>query len=138
MRPTSSTATRSFTAIALFTPTTKSWRSTTPGCRIRRARAITASTDFYITPNGEAIPAKLDVFNDNLSKLKNEAGKYVGLDSKGPIRVRVNEIHFEDPTFKGTLNPLHSVPHFHIERRIRVNSGKWMETFTGSMGVFYK
>ena len=104
---------------------------------IDTAGDVARKTDFYITPNGEAIPATLDRFNDNLSKLDYENGKYVGADSNGPIRIRTNEIHLSDPNFTGVPNPLHTVPHFHIDRRANGLTGKWGKTFTGPMEMFY-
>ena len=81
-------------------------------------------TDFYVTTNGETIPAALDKINDNLLKLNYQNGKYVGVDSKGPIRIRSNEIYLNYPNFTGVLNPLHTIPHFHIDRRANVFTGK--------------
>ena len=81
-------------------------------------------TDFYVTTNGETIPAALDKINDNLLKLNYQKGKYVGVDSKGPIRIRSNEIRLNDPNFTGVLNPLHTIPYFHIDRRANVFAGK--------------
>ena len=98
---------------------------------------VARKTDFYVTPNGEAIPATLDGFNDNLSKLNYQNGKYIGTDSNGPIRIRTNEIHLSDPNFTGVPNPLHTVPHFHIDRRANGFTGKWGKTFTGPMEMFY-
>lgn len=62
--------------------------------------------------------------------------KYIGLDSNGPIRIRVNEIHENNPTFTGTPNSMHTTPHFHIDRRAKVYTGKWGKTFTGPMEMF--
>ncbi len=39
--------------------------------------------DFYVTPDGDAIPSTLSNFNDNLSKMDNINGKYYGNDSRG-------------------------------------------------------
>ena len=104
---------------------------------IDTAGDVARKTDFYVTANGEAIPATLDGFNDNLSKLDYQNGKYVGADSNGPIRIRTNEIHPSDPNFTGVPNPLHTVPHFHIDRRANGRTGKWGKTFTGPMEMFY-
>ena len=75
---------------------TSRWIDNT-GDIIDTAEDVARKTDFYITPNGEAIPASLDGFNDNLSKLDYQNGKYLGADSNGPIRIRTNEIHPSPP-----------------------------------------
>ena len=103
------------------------------GDMIDAAGDIARKTDFYVTPDGEVIPASLDGFNNNLSKLKCENGKYNGKDSSGPIRIRANEIHPEDPNFTGKPNPFHTNPHFHIDRREKGTTGKWIKTYTGLM-----
>ena len=73
-------------------------------------------------------PAYLDV----------SSGKYMGIDRNGPIRVRPNEIHENNPLFTGTMSEFHDVEHFHIDRRINGDTGHWVPTYTGSMGMFYK
>ncbi len=98
---------------------------------------ILRKTNYYVTPNGECIPAQLTEFNNNLSKLDNQNGKYIGLDNKGAIRIRVNEIHQNNPGFIGKTNPLHTVPHFHIDRRTNGITGKWNKVFTGPMEALY-
>ena len=89
--------------------------------------------DFYVTPTGEAIPATLADFENNLTMLDYQNGKYLGFDSQGPIRFRVNEIHEMDPDFTGVQNPLHTVLHFHIDRRANGLTGKWGKVYTGPM-----
>ena len=98
---------------------------------------VARRTDFYITPNGEAIPATLDGFNDNLSRLDHQNGKYIGVDSNGPVRIRPNEIHDSDPNFAGVPSLFHTVRHFHIDRRANGLTGKWVNTFTGPMEMLY-
>ena len=93
--------------------------------------------DFYITPNGEAIPAARTDFDLNLSKLDYENGKYLSTDSNGPIRIRTNEIHTNDLDFTGVANPYHIEPHFHIDRRMNGLTGKWRKTYTGLMEMLY-
>jgi len=100
---------------------------------IDTAGDLARKTDFYITPNGEAIPSTLKAFNENLSKLDYQNGKYIGADSVGPVRVRTNEIHPSDPNFTGVSSVFHTIPHFHIDRRANVLTGKWNKTFTGAM-----
>ena len=91
------------------------------------------NTDFYVTPKGEAIPATVDGFNGNLSKLENRNGKYVGSDSYGPIRIRAYEIHDANPNYTGMPNPYHTILHFHIDRRAGGEVGAWGSTYTGAM-----
>lgn len=98
----------------------------------------TQNADFYVTPQGEVIPSTLSGFNDNLSKLTMDKGKYYGTDSIGPIRIRANEIHEDKPNFSGTQSPYHSVPHFHIERKTNITSGIWIPTYTNAMEMFIK
>ena len=88
--------------------------------------------DFYITPNGEAIPATLKGFDDNLSKLELKNNKYYGNDSRGPVRIRV-EKHDPTPGYKGPDNPYHCNPHFHIDRKEKGSSGSFRKVFTGLM-----
>ncbi len=97
------------------------------------ATKIANKVDFYVTPNGEAIPATLDGFNNNLSKLEIVNGKYVGKDSRGPIRVISNDIHLDKPNFAGPSNPLHTKLHFYIERKAKGCTGVWYHSFTGPM-----
>ena len=90
---------------------------------------VSKHVDFYVTPDGDAIPSTLSGFYDNLSKMENINGKYYGHDSRGPIRVRV-EIHENKPGFSGPSSPYHEVEHFHIDRRSKGDSGSWIERFT--------
>ncbi len=93
--------------------------------------------DYYITPDGDAIPSTLSGFNDNLSKLENRDGKYYGTDIHDyPVRIRV-EIHDHDPNFVGKKSPFHEVPHFHIDRKAKKTSGKWIKKFTGFLGDLF-
>ena len=107
------------------------------GDMIDTAGDVARRTDFYVTPNGEAIPSSLDGVNYNLSKLDYQDGKYIGVDSNGPIRIRTNEIHDNNPGFVGVPDPFHTEPHFHIDRRKNGTSGKWIKTFTGLMEMFF-
>lgn len=89
--------------------------------------------DFYVTPDAEAIPSLRTKFNENLSLMDGQNGKYYGVDSKGPIRIRPNEVHEDNLDFSGVIDPFHTAPHFHIDRRINGATGKWIKTFTGLM-----
>lgn len=92
--------------------------------------------DFYVTPDGSAIPSTLSNFNYNLSKMENINGKYYGHDSRGPVRVRV-EMHEKKLGFNGPLNPYHEIPHFHIDRKSKGTSGSWIEKFTDFLGRLF-
>ncbi len=104
---------------------------------IDTAGDVARRTDFFVTPNGEAIPSSLDAFNYNLSKLDYKNGKYWGSDSNGPIRIRANEQHKPNPNFTGIPDPFHTEPHFHIDRRVNGKTGPWEKTYTGHMEMFY-
>ena len=93
------------------------------------AAKIVNKTDFFVTPMGDAIPATRQGFYDILSKMKLKDGKYYGTDSRGPLRVRVEQ-HTDNPNSKAPYNPFHSQPHFHIERRKNITSGQFKSTFT--------
>ncbi len=88
--------------------------------------------DYYVTASGDAIPATKNGFNSNLSKMECKNGKYYGVDSKGPLRVRV-EKHLPTPGYTGPYNPYHCEEHFHIDRRFSVMSGKFQKNYTGLM-----
>jgi hypothetical protein len=66
-----------------------------------------------------------------MSKLKDtstkpqESRKFVGADSQGPIRVRIEKAHEHDQNFSGTPDPLHTVDHLHIDRRANGQTGSW-------------
>ena len=108
----------------------------TGGSSTGASGGLLRQTDFYVTPNGEVIPATLDSFNSNLLRLENRNGKYIGSDSYGPIRLRVNEMHPANPNHTGVLSPYHTVPHFHIDRRMNGSTGDWVPTYTGAMEMF--
>lgn len=97
---------------------------------------VSRRVDFYVTPDGDAIPSTLLGFNNNLSKMDNINGKYYGYDSRGPVRIRV-EMHGKKLGYKGPINPYHEVPHFHIDRKIKVTSGSWVEKFTDFLGGLF-
>ncbi len=86
---------------------------------------------FIVTESGVAIPTDAGELRSNL-KLLNEQStnpassrKFIGEDSQGPLRVRVEKAHAADPSFSGTPDPLHTVDHLHIDRRSKVTSGPW-------------
>lgn len=100
---------------------------------VKQSLSSESKTDFYVTPNGEVIPATIDDFKSNLSKLENLNGKFIGSDSYGPIRIRFYEIHEADPYFIGIPSPYHTIPHFHIDRRVNGETGRWVPIYTGAM-----
>ena len=95
---------------------------------IKTARKV----DYYVTPAGDAIPATRKAFDNNLSKMELKNKKYYGKDSRGPVRIRV-EKHDPTPGYKGSNNPYHCKPHFHIDRRENGNSGAFKAIFNGLM-----
>lgn len=82
-------------------------------------------TDFFVTPKGDIIPATKEGFNNNLSEMTEQNGKYVGESSNGPVRVRVEDAHPEKPGYSGHENPDHEVPHVHIEHKQNGATGQW-------------
>lgn len=71
------------------------------------------------------IPATEEGFNNNLSKMTNNNGKYVGESSNGPVRVRVEDGHLGKPGFSGQESIDHEIPHVHIEYRQNGATGPW-------------
>jgi RHS repeat-associated protein len=86
---------------------------------------------FAVTENGIAIPTNSAELRANLSRLSEvstspaTSRKFVGVDSQGPVRVRVERAHPDDPNFTGTSDPLHTVDHLHIDRRANGQTGPW-------------
>ena len=96
------------------------------------AAKIVNKTDFFVTPMGDAIPATRQGFYNNLSKMELKGGKYYGIDSRGKMRVRVEQ-HTDNPASKAPYNPFHSQPHFHIDRKEKIFTGDFITSFTGLM-----
>jgi RHS repeat-associated protein len=86
---------------------------------------------FEVTEGGIAIPRDAAELKSNMSRLVDKTTdaakhrKFVGADSEGPVRVRIEKAHPADPNFTGTPNPLHAVDHMHIERRANGQTGDW-------------
>ncbi|MEI9961406.1 MAG: RHS repeat-associated core domain-containing protein [Limisphaerales bacterium] len=100
-------------------------------------RAETATqARFVVTESGTAIPTDAAELKSNLQLLKDTSTspatsrKFVGADSQGPIRVRIEKAHPDDPNYTGPINPLHTVDHLHIERRANGTTGDWAPTQT--------
>jgi hypothetical protein len=86
---------------------------------------------FEVTPKGTAIPTNRAELLSNLGMLDDKSTspdtsrKFVGEDSQGPVRIRVEQGHASDPDFTGTPDPLHTVDHMHIDRRANGQTGPW-------------
>jgi len=90
---------------------------------------IRTRPNFYGTPNGELIPSTKQGIKNNLELLKQNNSKYEGIDSYGPFRIRLDlGGHPPTPGFTGVPDPLHEIPHIHIERKQRIISGQWFST----------
>jgi hypothetical protein len=93
--------------------------------------AARGTARFEVTPSGVAIPKNPAELKANLGKLQGtstnpaSSRKFVGPDSQGPLRVRVEKAHPADPNFTGTADPLHTADHMHIDRRANVQTGPW-------------
>lgn len=93
--------------------------------------SVAKGADYVVTPQGVAIPTNPSELKHNLGQLKDvstnpsSSRKFVGEDSLGPVRVRVEKAHPDDPGFTGTPDPLHTVDHLHIDRRSNGTSGSW-------------
>lgn len=93
-----------------------------------------------VTPGGVAIPTKAAELKSNLSVLTEastnpaSSRKFVGADSQGPLRVRIEKGHPADPNFTGKPDPLHTVDHLHINRRANGTSGPWSSKEKTSYG----
>lgn len=90
-----------------------------------------AGSNYIVTPNGVVIPTDPDELINNLQNLTNTSTnpatsqKFVGTDSNGPIRVRIEQAHPDDPAYTGPEDPLHTVDHLHIDRRANGSTGGW-------------
>jgi RHS repeat-associated protein len=95
------------------------------------ASRASRSPDFVVTEDGVAIPTDRRTLNNALSNLTETSTnpatsrKFVGADSKGSLRVRIEKAHPSDPDFTGVPDPLHTVDHLHIDRRRNVDTGSW-------------
>jgi hypothetical protein len=99
-------------------------RSATRGNALPRAR-------FLVTEKGVAIPQDPAELRANMAQLQEESTKpissrkFVGRDSDGPIRVRIEKAHPADPSYTGPPDELHSVDHLHVDRRAKGETGAW-------------
>ncbi|MEN6471527.1 MAG: hypothetical protein ABFC62_08675 [Clostridiaceae bacterium] len=103
-------------------PNAKGSASTTQ----RAGSTVPKETDFYVTPQGDAIPGTEAGYKNNLSMMENANGKYVGEGSNGvPVRVRVEGVHPPTNVSALKLNPYHEVPHIHVEYKQNIFTGGW-------------
>ena len=66
------------------------------------------------------------------------ASKYAGVDSRGPIRVRVDMGgHPKNIYHKGPYSPFHEISHYHIDRKVNGQTGSWFSTYVGSWRDLY-
>lgn len=93
------------------------------------------NVDFYATSSGEVLPATKKGIDAALSRMQQVGDKFVGEDTLGPLRVRIEQ-HFEKLNFTGKLDPYHTVPHIHVDRRLNAISGKWVKTLTLPIEIF--
>jgi len=110
--------------------------STTPDRSVVATEAVRA--DFVVDSRGTTVPtdpARLragledsGAFQD-LSTNPGTTRKFVGVDGGDPIRIRVDKAHFDDPTFTGPPDPLHTIDHLHVERRLSDATGAWTEAW---------
>ena len=86
---------------------------------------------YIVTPNGTVIPTDPNELLNNLQNLTDtstnptSSRKFVGQDSEGPMRIRIEQAHPDDPTYTGPEDPLHTVDHMHIDRRANGSTGPW-------------
>jgi RHS repeat-associated protein len=101
------------------------------GVKVGRGIAARKAPRFEVTPSGVAIPTSADELTSNMRALTetstnpSSSRKFVGTDSQGPLRVRVERAHPVDPNFTGTPDPLHTVDHLHLDRRANGETGHW-------------
>jgi hypothetical protein len=90
-----------------------------------------AGPGYTVTPNGTVIPTDPNELLNNLQNLTDtstnptSSRKFVGQDSEGPMRIRIEQAHPDDPTYTGPEDPLHTVDHMHIDRRANGSTGPW-------------
>jgi len=100
---------------------------------IRAAETTATTPRFLVTESGVAVPANPAELRANMELLekvstKDTAGKFLGTDSQGPLRVRIEQAHPETPGYTGPIDPLHTVDHLHIDRRLNGTTGPWQSS----------
>jgi RHS repeat-associated protein len=95
------------------------------------AQTSATGARFEVTEAGVAIPRQPAELRSNMSLLTDRSTepaksmKFVGQDSLGPVRVRIEKAHDNNPNFTGVPDPLHIVDHVHIDRRANGATGSW-------------
>jgi hypothetical protein len=93
--------------------------------------AETAASRYAVTESGVAVPTEAAELKANMQLLQETssnpatARKFVGADSQGPLRVRIEQGHPSTPGYTGPIDPLHTIDHLHIDRRLNGATGPW-------------
>ncbi len=96
-----------------------------------RAAETTVAPRFLVTESGVAVPTEAAELQANMKLLQETstspatARKFLGTDSQGPLRVRIEQAHPSTPGYTGPIDPLHTVDHLHIDRRLNGTTGPW-------------
>jgi len=108
----------------------KAWRCTVG----KLFAAKTPAPRFLVTESGVAVPTRAAELKSNLQLLQETSTspatsrKFVGVDSQGPLRVRIEQAHPSTPGYTGPIDPLHTVDHLHIDRRLNGTTGPWQSS----------
>jgi hypothetical protein len=95
------------------------------------AAETTVAPRFLVTESGVAVPTEAAELRANMQLLQDAstspstARKFLGTDSQGPLRVRIEQAHPSTPGYTGPIDPLHTVDHLHIDRRLNGTTGPW-------------
>jgi len=95
------------------------------------AAETTVAPRFLVTESGVAVPTEAAKLKANMQLLQETstspatARKFLGTDSQGPLRVRIEQAHPSTPGYTGPIDPLHTVDHLHIDRRLNGTTGPW-------------
>lgn len=96
--------------------------------------AKTTAPRFLVTESGVAVPTSAAELKANMQLLQEAstkpatARKFLGTDSQGPLRVRIEQAHPSTPGYTGPIDPLHTVDHLHIDRRLNGTTGPWQSS----------
>lgn len=99
------------------------------------AGAASGRARFEVTPDGDVIPTQSEDLLPVLSELAEtstnpaSSRKFVGADERGPVRVRIERAHPNDPEYTGLPDPLHVVDHLHIDRKRNGATGGWQSNW---------
>lgn len=98
------------------------------------APETTVAPRFLVTEGGVAVPTEAAELKANMKLLQETstspatARKFLGTDSQGPLRVRIEQAHPSTPGYTGPRDPLHTVDHLHIDRRLNGTTGPWQSS----------